>query len=62
MKIVGDNYVYAQVVKYIKSRKDLTEDKVEGLEELVMDEAKAKAIYNAARSSMGKIQNVLWQM
>ena len=53
MKIVGDNLLYAQVVKYIKSRKDLTEDKLEGLEEIVMDEAKVKAIYDASRSSMG---------
>ena len=53
MKIVNDNYLYAQVVKYIKSRKDLTVDKLEGLEELIMDEAKTKAIYDASRSSMG---------
>ena len=53
MKIVSDNLLYAQVVKYIKSRKDLTEDKLEGLEDIVMDEAKVKAIYDASRSSMG---------
>lgn len=53
VKIVNDNYLYAQVVKYIKSRKDLTVDKLEGLEELIMDEAKTKAIYDASRSSMG---------
>lgn len=53
VKIVGDNYLYAQVVQYIKSRKDLTPDKLEGLEELIMDEAKTKAIYDASRSSMG---------
>jgi nucleolar protein 56 len=53
VKIVADNLLYARVVKYIKSRKDLTEDKLEGLEEIVQDEGKTKAIYDASRSSMG---------
>lgn len=53
VKIVNDNYLYAKIAQYIKSRKDLTEDKLEGLEEIVMDEAKAKAIYDASKSSMG---------
>lgn len=54
VKIVSDNYMYARVAQYIKSRKDLTEDSIEGLEEIVMDSAKAKAIYDASKSSMGK--------
>ena len=54
VKIVGDNYMYAKVAKFIKSRKDLTEDKLEALEEIVMDEGKAKAIYEASKSSMGQ--------
>ena len=54
VKIIADNLLYARVVKYIKSRKDLTEDRLEGLEEIVEDEAKTKAIYDASRSSMGK--------
>jgi len=53
VKIVNDNYLYAKLAQYIKSRKDLTEEKLEGLEEIVMDEAKAKAIYDASKSSMG---------
>ncbi|XP_068746130.1 nucleolar protein 56-like [Montipora capricornis] len=53
VKIVPDNYMYAKVTKFIKSRKDLTEDMMEGLEEIVMDSAKCKAIYDASRSSMG---------
>jgi nucleolar protein 56 len=58
VKIVADNFLYARVVKYIKSRKDLTEDRLEGLEEIVQDEAKTKAIYDASRSSMGmQMQN-----
>ena len=46
--------MYAKVAKYVKSRKDLTEDMLEGLEELVMDSSKAQAIMEASRMSMGK--------
>jgi len=53
IKVVSDNYMYAKVAQYIKSRKNLTDDKLEGLEEIVMDEGKAQAIYDAARASMG---------
>ena len=54
VKIVSDNYMYAKAAQYIKSRKDFSEDKLEGLEEIVMDSAKAKAIYDASKSSMGE--------
>lgn len=53
IKIVNDNYLYAKVAQFIKSRKDFTEEKLEGLEEIVMDEGKAKAILNASKASMG---------
>jgi len=53
-KIVTDNYMYAKVAKYVKSRKDLTEDMLEGLEEILMDSSKAQAILEASRMSMGK--------
>ncbi|CAH3123831.1 unnamed protein product, partial [Porites lobata] len=53
VKIVSDNYMYAKTAQYVKSRKDFTEDMLEGLEEIVMDSAKAKAIYDASKSSMG---------
>ena len=46
--------MYAKTAQFIKSRKDLTEDKIEGLEEIVMDSSKANAIYAAAKSSMGR--------
>lgn len=46
--------MYARTAQYVKSRKDLTEDMIEGLEEIVMDSAKAKAIYDASKSSMGR--------
>lgn len=54
IKIVGDNHMYAKVAFFLKSRKDFTEDKLEGLEEIVMDAGKAKAIFDASKSSMGK--------
>jgi hypothetical protein len=45
--------MYAKVAFFLKSRKDFTEDKLEGLEEIVMDAGKAKAIFDASKSSMG---------
>ena len=36
-KIVRDKYMYAKVVKYVKSCKDLNKDMLEGLEEILMD-------------------------
>ena len=53
MKLVNDNNMYAKVARLIKNRKDLTDDKLAELEEIVMDDAKVKAICDAARSSMG---------
>ncbi|XP_029678861.1 nucleolar protein 56 [Formica exsecta] len=52
-KIVPENYIYAKVARVVQNRKELTDDKVSALEEIVMDSAKAKAIVNAAKSSMG---------
>jgi len=53
VKLVGDNYTYARVVQYIGNRKQLTEDRLEGLEKILMDSEKTRAIYDASRSSMG---------
>ncbi len=50
---MSDNHLYAKVVKLIKNRKELSEDIYEKLEETVMDSAKAKAIIDASKSSMG---------
>lgn len=41
------------MAKFIKNRKELSEASLEGLEEIVMDSAKAQAILDASRSSMG---------
>lgn len=53
VKIVPENYMYAKVTQLIKNRKELTEEKLEILEETVMDSAKAQAIIDASKSSMG---------
>ncbi|XP_056398865.1 nucleolar protein 56 [Hyla sarda] len=53
IKIVSDNYLYCRTAKFIGNRKELSEEKLEGLEEIVMDSAKAQAILDASRSSMG---------
>ena len=53
VKIVPDNYTFAKCVKVIKNRKELTDDAIAKLEEVVMDSAKAKAIVDASKTSMG---------
>lgn len=53
VKIVPDNYMYARVAQLIKNRKELNQEKLEALEEVVMDSAKAQAIIDASKSSMG---------
>jgi nucleolar protein 56 len=53
VKIVNDNFMYAKVVNFIKSRKTFTEDSLGALEEIVMDEGKCRAIWDASRASMG---------
>lgn len=45
--------MYAKVAKLMKNRKELTNEKLEALEEIVMDSAKAQAIIDASKSSMG---------
>lgn len=53
VKIVPENYMYAKVAQLIKNRKELNEEKLEALEEIVMDSAKAQAIIDSSKSSMG---------
>jgi len=54
IKIVTDNHMYARVVRIVKNRKDLSETDLLGpLEECLMDGAKAQAIIDAAKHSMG---------
>jgi len=53
IKIVPENALYAKVVKLIKNRKELTQDHFEKLEEILMDSARAQAVIDASKSSMG---------
>uniref|UniRef100_A0A3Q3IEG9 Nucleolar protein 56 n=1 Tax=Monopterus albus TaxID=43700 RepID=A0A3Q3IEG9_MONAL len=53
VKIVSDNSTYCRLAQLIGNRKELMEDSLEKLEEVVMDNAKAQAILEASRSSMG---------
>ncbi|ETV91535.1 hypothetical protein H310_13917 [Aphanomyces invadans] len=53
VKIVPDNYVYARCAAFIKHRTSLSEDSIEELSKLTMDEDKATAIVAASRTSMG---------
>merc|ERR1739838_784053 len=52
-RIEPDNYTFAKCVKVIKNRKELTDDAISKLEEVVMDSAKAKAVVDASKTSMG---------
>lgn len=45
--------MYAKVAQLIKNRKELSQDHLDALEEIVMDSAKAQAIIDASKSSMG---------
>ncbi|EZA47223.1 Nucleolar protein [Ooceraea biroi] len=53
VKIVPENYMYAKVALVIKNKKEFTEENMGALENAVMDLAKAQAIVNAIKSSMG---------
>ncbi|XP_029908087.1 nucleolar protein 56 isoform X2 [Myripristis murdjan] len=53
IKIVPDNSMYCRLAQLIGNRKELSEESLESLEEVVMDSAKAQAILEASRSSMG---------
>lgn len=58
-QIVPENYTYAKLAKFIRNRKELSDASLEGLEEITMDSAKAQAILDASRSSMGIDINVI---
>jgi len=53
IKIVPENALYAKVVKLIKNRKELTQDMVESIENILMDSSRAQAVIDASKSSMG---------
>ncbi|CAM9101818.1 unnamed protein product [Ectocarpus fasciculatus] len=51
--IVKDNYMFARAAAYIQDKTTLTEEKLDGLAEIVGDEELAKAVLKAAKASMG---------
>lgn len=53
IKIVPENALFARCVKLIKNRKELTADKLEELEAILMDSGRAQAVIDASKSSMG---------
>ena len=53
-KIVSDNQIYAQLVNLIENKNNATEDLLPQLEELTLDEEKAREIVEAAKISMGQ--------
>ncbi len=53
-KIVTDNSIYAQLVHLIEIRDNINEDLLPKLEELTLDEEKAKEIIEANNASMGQ--------
>merc|ERR1712051_890881 len=53
IKIVPENALYAKVVKLVKNRKELTSEKLEALEAILMDSARAQAVIDASKPSMG---------
>lgn len=53
-KIVTDNSIYAQLVHLIECRDNISEELLPKLEELTLDEEKAKEIIEANNASMGQ--------
>lgn len=52
-KIVTDNHIYTKIVHLIENRDGVTEERLEELAELTLDEDKAREIIEAAKISMG---------
>ena len=57
--MVPDNYMFARCAQFIKNRKELSEESVPLLEEIVQDAGIAQSILDAARSSMGNYLSVV---
>lgn len=50
--------MYARVANFIGSRQDLTAERLSELEDVVQDSAKAQAILEASKVSMGEVLSV----
>merc|ERR1719149_358501 len=53
VKVINDNYTYCRLLILIKKRDSLTDDSKPLIEKITLDEAKAQAVLDAARHSMG---------
>jgi len=53
VKIAPDNIQYARLVRVVRNKADLSEESLPAIKAVVMDEAVAQDILDAARSSMG---------
>lgn len=53
-KIITDNTIYSKLVHYIENRENINEGMLPDLEEICMDEEKAKEIVEASLISMGQ--------
>lgn len=53
IKVVPDNYTFARCAQYIKNRKELSEESLPDLTEIVSDAGIAQSVLDASRSSMG---------
>ncbi|XP_008796174.1 nucleolar protein 56-like [Phoenix dactylifera] len=54
VKIIGDNYLYAKIAKFVENKSELCEIHIPALADIVGDEDKAKEIVEAAKASMGQ--------
>mmetsp|Transcript_2556 Transcript_2556/g.7531 ORF Transcript_2556/g.7531 Transcript_2556/m.7531 type:complete len:487 (-) Transcript_2556:367-1827(-) len=52
-KVVNDNYLYARTAQFIQRRESLTPERVKELGEILVDQDKAAAVFEAAKTSMG---------
>lgn len=57
IKVVPDNYLFAKCAQFIKNRKELSEESLPQLTEIVNDAGIAQSVLDASRSSMGKMKN-----
>ncbi|KAK4025416.1 hypothetical protein OUZ56_014486 [Daphnia magna] len=53
IKVVPDNYLFAKCAQFIKNRKELSEESLPQLTEIVNDAGIAQSVLDASRSSMG---------
>jgi len=53
-KIVQDNTIYAKLVFMLENKSNATEENLEAIEEITLDEDKARQIVEAAKISMGQ--------